>query len=67
MTHLFRMHGFSSRPGLNMTLQELKDLHETMHIDDYALPPHSHPAGEVKLTLGEFYIEGLIARMRSDV
>lgn len=50
-----------------MTLQELKDLHETMHIDDYALPPHSHPAGEVKLTLGEFYIEGLIARMRSDV
>lgn len=66
MTHLFRMHGFSSMPGLKLTLPELKELHERLHFDDYALPPHSHSAeGEIVLTLGKRYIEKRIEAIRA--
>lgn len=67
MTHLFRMHGFNSRPGLGLTLEQLATLHTNFHLDDHCLPPHSHTAeGEIKLTLGEDYIDRSIRGILSN-
>lgn len=65
--HLFHCHGetkASDQPHPMETVEEMEELHEALHLDGYACPPHSHAAvepgayalGEIELTYGESFL-----------
>lgn len=71
--HLWHMHGeFRAIPGeRSLTIEELEKIHEMMHVDKYACPPHEHKdkgpydLGKIKLALGKGYIEMLRKEVRA--
>lgn len=70
--HLYHMHGFSAQKGQKISLEQLEQLHELLHVDEYALPPHSHSKagayeiGSIELTNGDNYILELVLAVRGD-
>lgn len=70
MRHLHQMHGcYQSQQGDRLTLEQLEKVHEAMHMDDYACPPHSHRHGivdNIKLTYGENYLRNVIEGIKSN-
>lgn len=66
--HLWHMHGEfgTASVGPHLDLQTLEKVHDMMHTDGYACPPHEHKSpgpydlGKIKLTLGKKYIETIV-------
>lgn len=73
-SHLQHFHGgvgIGVSPALKV--EELEQLHETLHHDEYALPPHDHEEPEeayvvapVKLKYGKKYTELVVRLARGE-
>lgn len=60
--HLWHRHG-EFRNETNLSLEHLEKLHQMLHTDNYACPPHEHKdagpydLGRIKLTMGKGYLK----------
>lgn len=57
-----------------MTVEQLEELHDLLHMDGYMCPPHEHDAsedlwtlGNVQLKYGEDYAKDLIAAVKGEI
>lgn len=47
--HLFQMHQVNtSMLGVHLEVEQLFKLHSMLHMDDFALPPHTHADEDVR-------------------
>jgi hypothetical protein len=68
--HLYHMHGkFTISSEQPLEVEILEGIHEDMHLDKYACPPHKHETteeafelGEIKLKYGPDYLQEIVKR-----